>query len=88
MKKVSNSIKKSISKNKPALCYADVIFQTGKKVTGFTFGKYSTTSTDSTANYSAQVAAARTSLQEAIDEAKDSAGYMMTTDFVELKLSY
>lgn len=33
MKKVSNSIKKSISKNKPALCYADVIFQTGKKVT-------------------------------------------------------
>ena len=50
--------------------------QTGKKVTGFTFGKYATTATDSTAAFSAQKKAAITSLQAAIDKAKDSTGYM------------
>ena len=35
--------------------------QTGKKVTGFTFGKYATTATDSTAAFSAQKKAALTS---------------------------
>ena len=50
--------------------------QTGKKVTGFTFGKYTTTGTDSTAAFSDQKTAAIKSLKEAIDAAKDSAGYM------------
>ena len=48
--------------------------QTGKKVTGFTFGKYTTTGTNSTAAFSDQKKAAITSLKEAIDAAKDSAG--------------
>ena len=50
--------------------------QTGKKVTGFTFGKYATTATDSRAAFSVQKKAAITSLQAAIDKAKDSTGYM------------
>ena len=54
--------------------------QTGKKVTGFTFGKYSTTATDSTANYSKQANLAAKSLKAAIDAAKDSAGYMKQLD--------
>ena len=54
--------------------------QTGKKVTGFTFGKYATTGTNSNAKYSAQVDAANTSLKAAIDNAKDSAGYMKQLD--------
>ena len=56
--------------------------QTGKKVTGFTFGKYSTKATNSTAKYSAQVDAANTSLKEAIEEARDSAGYMKQLNMV------
>ncbi|MEE1250754.1 MAG: flagellin [Lachnospiraceae bacterium] len=54
--------------------------QSGKKVTGFTFGKYATTAIDSTAAYSDQVTAAGTSLKEAIDAAKDSAGYIQQLD--------
>ena len=50
--------------------------QTGKKVTGFTFGKYSTTATDSTAAFSDQKKNAVTSLKEAISLAQDSTGYM------------
>ena len=50
--------------------------QTGKKVTGFTFGKYSTAATDSTAKFSKQKADAVKSLIGAVDAAKDSTGYM------------
>ena len=50
--------------------------QTGKKVTGFTFGKYSTAATDSTKAFADQKKDAIKSLQEVIDNAKDSAGYM------------
>ena len=50
--------------------------QTGKKVTGFTFGKYATTGTNSKAAFSDQKKAAITSLKAAIDKAKDSTGYM------------
>ena len=50
--------------------------QTGKKVTGFTFGKYSTTATNSTAAFSDQKKDAVTSLKEAISLAQDSTGYM------------
>ena len=55
--------------------------QTGKKVTGFTFGKYSTKATNSNAKYSAQVGAANTSLKAAVDAAKTAAGYMKQIDF-------
>ena len=54
--------------------------QTGKKVTGFAFGKYATTATDSTANYSKQVNDAATSLKNAVDAAKTAAGYMKQLD--------
>jgi flagellin len=50
--------------------------QTGKKVTGFTFGKYSTTATNSTAAFSDQKKDAVTSLKAAISLAQDSTGYM------------
>ena len=50
--------------------------QTGKKVTGFTFGKYSTTATDSTVAFSDQKKDAVTSLKAAISLAQDSTGYM------------
>ena len=50
--------------------------QTGKKVTGFTFGKYSTAATDSTKAFSEQKKEAIKSLQDVIDNAKDSTGYM------------
>ena len=50
--------------------------QTGKKVTGFTFGKYSTAATDSTKAFSDQKKDAIASLQAIIDNAKDSTGYM------------
>ena len=50
--------------------------QTGKKVTGFTFGKYSTVATDSTKAFSAQKKEAIASLKAVIDNATDSAGYM------------
>lgn len=55
--------------------------QTGKKVTGFTFGKYSTKATVSTDVFSDQVTAANTSLKEAVDAAKTAAGYMKQIDF-------
>ena len=55
--------------------------QTGKKVTGFTFGKYSTKATVSTDVFSNQVTAANTSLKEAVDAAKTAAGYMKQIDF-------
>ena len=54
--------------------------QTGKKVTGFTFGKYATTGTDSNAKYSKQANDAAKSLKEAIDAAKTKAGYMKQLD--------
>ena len=50
--------------------------QTGKKVTGFTFGKYSTAATDSKKAFSDQKKDAIKSLQAVIDNAKDSTGYM------------
>ncbi|MGN0141594.1 MAG: flagellin [Roseburia sp.] len=56
--------------------------QTGKKVTSFTFGRYTTTGTVSTAAFSAQTAAAITSLKGAVDDTKDSAGYMKQLDMV------
>lgn len=55
--------------------------QTGKKVTGFTFGKYSTKATVSTNVFSDQVTAANASLKEAVDAAKTAAGYMKQIDF-------
>lgn len=55
--------------------------QTGKKVTGFTFGKYSTKATVSTDVFSDQVTAANTSLKAAVDAAKTAAGYMKQIDF-------
>lgn len=55
--------------------------QTGKKVTGFTFGKYSTKATVSTDVFSNQVTAANASLKEAVDAAKTAAGYMKQIDF-------
>ena len=50
--------------------------QTGVKVTGFTFGKYATTATNSTDKYSAQVNAAATSLKAAVSATMTAAGYM------------
>lgn len=50
--------------------------QTGVKVTGFTFGKYATTATNSTDKYSAQVKAAATSLKAAVSATMTAAGYM------------
>lgn len=55
--------------------------QTGKKVTGFTFGKYSTKATVSTDVFSNQVTAANASLKGAVDAAKTAAGYMKQIDF-------
>lgn len=54
--------------------------QTGKKVTGFTFGKYATKGTVSTANYSKQVNDAAASLKAAVEAAKTEAGYMKQLD--------
>lgn len=50
--------------------------QTGKKVTGFTFGQYSTTTISATDTFSGQIDTAVTSLQEIVSNAADSAGYM------------
>ena len=50
--------------------------QTGVKVTGFTFGKYATTATNSTDKYSAQVNAAAASLKAAVSATMTAAGYM------------
>ena len=54
--------------------------QTGKKVTGFTFGKYSTTATNSTDAFSKQAAEANQSLKEAVEAAKTAAAYMKQLD--------
>ncbi len=56
--------------------------QSGKKVTGFTFGQYSTTATDSTTSWKAQVSDATTSLKEIVSNVADSAGYMKQLDLV------
>lgn len=55
--------------------------QTGKKVTGFTFGKYSTKATNSAAAFSDQAKAANTSLKDAVDAEKTAAAYMKQIDF-------
>ena len=55
--------------------------QTGKKVTGFTFGKYSTKATNSKDNFSKQANAANASLKAAIDASKTAAAYMKQINF-------
>ena len=55
--------------------------QTGKKVTGFTFGKYSTKATNSKDTFSEQADAANTSLKEAIEASRTAAGYMKQINF-------
>ena len=54
--------------------------QTGKKVTGFTFGKYSTTATNSADAFSGQALKANQSLKDAVDAAKTKAAYMKQLD--------
>lgn len=53
--------------------------QTGKKVTGFTFGKYSTTTIEDS-KFSVQAANAIASLQAIASNEADSAGYMRQLD--------
>lgn len=53
--------------------------QTGKKVTGFTFGKYSV-DVDSTDSFSDQKASAINGLQDAVSQAANSTGYMRQLD--------
>ena len=53
--------------------------QTGKKVTGFTFGKYSV-DVNSTDSFSDQKAAAINGLQDAVSQAANSTGYMRQLD--------
>ena len=53
--------------------------QTGKKVTGFTFGKYSTT-TVADSEFSVQAGSAIASLQAIASNAADSTGYMRQID--------
>ena len=55
--------------------------QTGKKVTGFTFGKYSTKATNSAAAFSDQAREANASLKAAVDAEKTAAAYMKQIDF-------
>ena len=50
--------------------------QTGKKVTGFSFGKYATTKTDPTSTFSNQKKTAIASLKALVSAGRDSAGYM------------
>ena len=50
--------------------------QTGKKVTGFSFGKYSTTTIDSTTSFAGQTDDAVASLNAVASNAADSVGYM------------
>ena len=50
--------------------------QTGKKVTGFSFGKYSTTTIDSTTSFAGQTDGAVASLKAVASNAADSVGYM------------
>ncbi len=54
--------------------------QTGKKVTGFTFGRYSTTSIDSTTSLVDQASAAIASLQQIVSNEADSVGYIAQID--------
>ena len=49
--------------------------QTGKKVTGFTFGKYTTTTISANDTFSGQVATAITSLQAIVSNTADVKGY-------------
>ena len=53
--------------------------QTGKKVTGFTFGKYSV-DVNSTDSFSDQKASAINRLQDAVSQAANSTGYMRQLD--------
>ena len=53
--------------------------QTGKKVTGFTFGKYSV-DVNSTDSFSEQKASAINGLQDAVSQAANSTGYMRQLD--------
>ena len=53
--------------------------QTGKKVTGFTFGKYSV-DVDSTDSFSDQKTSAINGLQDAVSQAANSTGYMRQLD--------
>ena len=53
--------------------------QTGKKVTGFTFGKYSV-DVNSTDSFSKQKASAINGLQDAVSQAANSTGYMRQLD--------
>ena len=53
--------------------------QTGKKVTGFTFGKYSV-DVNSTDSFSDQKASAINKLQDAVSQAANSTGYMRQLD--------
>lgn len=53
--------------------------QTGKKVTGFTFGKYSV-DVNSTDSFSDQKASAINGLQDAVSQAANSTGYMRQLD--------
>jgi flagellin len=53
--------------------------QTGKKVTGFTFGKYSV-EVDSTAAFSDQKTSAIEGLKDAVSQAASTKGYMMQID--------
>ena len=53
--------------------------QTGKKVTGFTFGKYSV-DVNSTDSFSDQKTAAISGLQDAVSQAANSTGYMRQLD--------
>ena len=53
--------------------------QTGKKVTGFTFGKYSV-DVNSTDSFSGQKASAINGLQDAVSQAANSTGYMRQLD--------
>ena len=53
--------------------------QTGKKVTGFTFGKYSV-EVNSTDAFSAQKSSAIAGLQDAVSQAASAKGYMMQID--------
>ena len=54
--------------------------QTGKKVTGFSFGKYSTTTIDTTTSFAGQTNDAVASLNAVASNAADSVGYMQQLD--------
>ena len=56
--------------------------QTGKKVTGFTFGQYTTTTISAQDTFSNQVTTAIGSLQAIVSNTADSAGYMQQLNMV------